>query len=270
VKRITAKSKALYPAIFVAAVLGLLLLPLGGYSGDFASFGKSFWGYPALLRGYVGARLFLFKDQIFEKTLVRPADWLIFSDDNSLNDYQNAHPFTESQLAEIQQSLDGFDTRLKARGIRFLVVVAPSKNTIYPEYVPAQLPLIGRESRLDQLVANQRLHGTTQILDLRPVLREARREHPVFYTTDTHWNQYGIYAGYRAVLEALHADFPALQPQSLDDFRYIELGIGSGDLGIIGTQRYIQEIAFELKPRCEIYDHPGEPMAWPDNGHPSP
>ncbi len=238
-----------YPAIFVAVFIGLLLVPLWGFSGSLADFPKAFWGYDALLRGYTSARLNLFKDIIFGDVLARPGPWLVYTGEASMDDYQNAQPFTEEELARIQQHLDGLDARLSEKGIRFLVVIVPGKNTIYPEHMPPSIPVLGGETRTDQVLDYQKAHGQAQILDLRPALREARAERTVYYATDTHWNPFGILAGYNVILQVLQEDFPSLQPHALADFEIVSWGVGGGDISKEWMQGLAQEEMFRLEPR---------------------
>lgn len=243
-----------YHALFVAVLIVLLLLPLQTFPGNFTDFPKMFWGYDALIRGYTAARFSLIKDQIFgdtfaERAFAAPGPWMVYTGEGSLDDYQITHPFTTSELARIQKNLDGLNERLKAKGIRFLVVIVPGKNTIYPEYMPGQVPVIGSESRTDQILAYQKEHGQAEILDLRPALWAARQERQVYYATDTHWNQYGILAGYTEILKALQKDFPNLQPHTLADFQPVSEGLGSGDLSKEWVQGLAQEEMVKLEPR---------------------
>ena len=251
VDAIWCRCRAHYPAIFVAVFLGMLLLPLRGFPGNFTDFPAQFWGYEELVRGYTGARFFVLKDQIFGDLFSRPGSWLVYTGETSMDDFQRTDPFTNDELARIQQNLDGLDERLRAQGITFLVVVVPGKNTIYPEKVPAQIAVLGSESRTDQLLAYQKQHGKASVLDLRAPLLEARKDHTVYYATDTHWNQYGILAGYQAIVTALQKDFANLKPHGPDDFRYVSKGQGSGDLSRQWMQGFAQEEMFRLDPLFE-------------------
>lgn len=40
----------------------------------------------------------------------------------------------------------------------------------------------------------------------------------MFFKTDTHWNSFGTYTGYRTILRRLSAAFPRLSPTPLSDF----------------------------------------------------
>jgi alginate O-acetyltransferase complex protein AlgJ len=240
-----------YPAVFVAVFIGLLFLPLRGFPGNFTDFSKMFWGYDTLIRAYSGARFSLLKDQIFGDAFVRPGPWLAYTGETSLDDYQNVDPFSSKDLARIQQNIAGLDARLGEQEIRFLVVIVPGKNTIYPEAMPREIPVLQKESRTDQVMAYQNQHGQGTILDLRPALRQAREARQVYYATDTHWNQYGIFAGYTEIMRALQKDFPNLKAHTLEDFQPVTRGLNSGDLSKEWTQGFAREEMIGLEPRFE-------------------
>jgi len=93
---------------------------------------------------------------------------------------------------------------LARRGIEYLFVVAPDKQSIYPEHAPMPLGLAGTASRLDRIIAS--LDGDrAELLDLREALRRAKAEADLYYRYDTHWNRYGAYVAYRAIIERVEA-----------------------------------------------------------------
>lgn len=237
-----------YQKWFIVVFLGICLLPLFDYRGDLKSLdsfflqGNRFWPVYSRIRQNV------FGDRFIGGGLVARDGWLLLANDFSLEDYQNTVPFTQEELYQIQQRIDSTTRFFKEQGITFLVVVPPNKNTIYPEMMPAQIEVIGAQSRLDQLLAYQRAHGQVQILDLRPALREARKEHLVYYRTDTHWNDYGAHAAYMAIIRELQKDFPFLQPHTLDQFRYVSDQERVGDIGFRWIQGARPEPYFSLKP----------------------
>lgn len=239
----------MYPRIFAAVFIMLVMTPLLGIKGDWSTINKDFFGYKVLYNVYSFTRRVVFRDVLFDEVLVGKGDWLILADRASLDDYQRVNLFTDEDLFQIQQRLDSIDTYLQSQGIRFMVMVVPNKNTIYPEYVPAGIPVIGSQSRLDQLIAYQQSHGGVQVLDLRPALLEARKQRMLFYRTDTHWNPYGAFTGYQQVMAALQKDFPNLKAHSLEDYRYGFDSNHLGDLSVAWVQSIQPEPFFELAPR---------------------
>lgn len=104
---------------------------------------------------------------------------------------------------------------LAARGVRFLAVAVPDKQTVYPEFVPPA----GRRrgpSPLDEMIARCRRDPELTVLDLREPLRAAKTAGDVYLRTDTHWNDRGAYAGYAATVRALAEWYPSLTPIDCD------------------------------------------------------
>jgi hypothetical protein len=89
-----------------------------------------------------------------------------------------------------------------------VMMVAPDKSTIYPEYMVPEMPQVA-PTRLDQLAAA--IAGTGVIfLDLRPALKAAKSSGPIYYKTDSHWTPLGAYVAVDELLRVLHPIFPEL------------------------------------------------------------
>jgi alginate O-acetyltransferase complex protein AlgJ len=145
-------------------------------------------------------------------------DWLFYADDGGLQDYVQAEPFTEDQLRQWQQTLERTRDWLGSRGTRFLFVLAPDKQMIYPELMPASLRRLHDQYRADQLLAHMRAHSTVEILDLRPALLAAKPRELLYHHYDTHWNDRGALIAYQQIASRLRRWFPTIEPMQREDF----------------------------------------------------
>jgi alginate O-acetyltransferase complex protein AlgJ len=145
-------------------------------------------------------------------------DWLFYADDGGIQDYVQAEPFTEAQLQQWQRTLERMRDWLASHGTRFLFVLAPDKQMIYPELMPASLHRLHDSYRADQFVAYMRAHSTVEILDLRPAILEAKPHELLYHRYDTHWNDRGALIGYRQIAMRLQKWFPAIAPLQRSDF----------------------------------------------------
>jgi alginate O-acetyltransferase complex protein AlgJ len=130
-------------------------------------------------------------------------------------------PFSSAQLDEWQQLLERRNKFFTERGIPFIVVIPPDKQSIYTEMMPEEFSRVGPKTRLDQLIDRLReTHSPVRLVDLRPVLLEAKKYHRIYFKTDTHWNDYGAFAAYPVILDAIQSVLPGrkLVPQPLSDF----------------------------------------------------
>ena len=158
--------------------------------------------------------------------------WLYLTRDcniDTLNDCLGVTRFSPAQLKVRQASLEERRDRLAAQGIKYLYVIAPNKESIYPEYLPGWLKP-SATNKVDQFVEHMRVHSTVPVLDLRPVLREARQHLPVYYKTDSHWNLPGALVASEAIITNQSNQIPGLVPLKLEGFEIQPVPGTDGDL----------------------------------------
>ncbi|GAB4501448.1 MAG: hypothetical protein Fur0035_09900 [Anaerolineales bacterium] len=172
----------------------------------FGEFENSFYKRNDLIGLNNGLHLRL-GDRVIQQALIGPDGWLNYSGDENIEDFQRLSVFQNQ--TEILGGLAHLNQLLKSQNIRLLIVVTPNKPTIYPESMPPGLPPAQRPAKLDVFFARLQAQGI-DFVDLRPALREARLRHELYYKSDTHWNGYGAFAAYGAIVQKLQPDFPAL------------------------------------------------------------
>ncbi|MBI5295794.1 MAG: hypothetical protein HY869_09985 [Chloroflexi bacterium] len=208
-----------YSLVFSIVVMAMLVSFLAVPDLDLASLSDNMRWRQDLIALYGSLRLKL-GDQVFNKAVVGKDGWIFYTGEFSIPDYQNSAPFSEERLQSIQKALDQLSSELEKQGKTLLVVIAPNKSTIYAQYMPAEIPVLGERSRLDQFTGYMQEHGSTRVIDLRQDLISASREHDVYYKVDTHWNDMGAYYAYREILDALSSRDPRLHSHPLSDFDY--------------------------------------------------
>ena len=242
----------LYPWFFIFAFFAILLVPLKDLNFNPNEIGDGFYGRSRLISFVTDFRLQM-GDRVFPKAIVGEDGWLFFTAEKNVDFYQNTQPFTDEELQLIQEHLSAVTARYAAEGIRLLVVVPPSKHSIYPEYYPAEITVLGDKSRLDQLVAYLAEHGDTQILDLRPALLTAKQAQQVYYATDTHWNLIGAFTAYHEIIAELGRTHPSLIPYNLTDFKVSTSSPVLFDIAQnIGSKKWREE-KIELTPKDERF-----------------
>jgi len=145
---------------------------------------------------------------------------------------------SEPELAQWKTYLEERQNRRSARNIKSIFVIAPDKQSIYPEMLPVYLLPKG-STRVDQLIAYLReTHSPANVLDLRPVLLEAKHDGLVYFPQDTHWNGRGYFAAYRAISRRLQEWFPDLPVQALGtNFDIKRTYNPLGDWGLVARRR---------------------------------
>jgi hypothetical protein len=206
-----------YAKFFISIFLGILLLPLRTLALDPYAIEDSF--YPrARLVSWTSDLLLTIGDRVYPKAIVSDDGWLVYTAEGDIEDYQKTESFSGEELTRIQQGLDALSAQYAEEGIMLIVIIPPNKNTIYPERVPSEIPVLGEASKLDQLVGYLRVNGKQQILDLRTPLLAAKAERQIYYATDTHWNDYGAYIAYSAIMQELQKKFPNLNANPISSF----------------------------------------------------
>ena len=192
------------------------------------------------------------KDKIFTGLIANQDGWLAYTGEKSLDDFQNADQFTSGELENIRARLNNLCSKLTESGIKLIIVVPPNKNTIYPEYMPFEITQMNKESRLDQVMTIWSDTDNCKMVDLRNILFEAKKNNKVYYSTDTHWNQFGAFLAYQELAKIMKIDFPAIKVRSLSDFQ-LGLSIFSGDLrggnfGHFDLSEETVNLQFKFKP----------------------
>jgi len=186
-----------------------------------------------------------------ERVLLGRDGWLYLNKcDQGIQSTRAANPFTPQDLEQWRKVLERRRDWFREQGVVYVFAVAPDKTTIYPEHLPPSITRLNPKTRLEQLVEHVAGHSDVTVVDLRPALLAAKRQRPVYYQTDTHWNGWGEYLAYRELMNAVSNRFPELGPRPQSAFR-LEMHPGqfSGDLaGMAGLNDYLSEDDVKLIP----------------------
>lgn len=203
-----------------------------------------------LLRWNRRLRLRLLGVSPVDKVMIGHDGWLFLTSNQAL-DYQRAAPFSAADLELWAQALTEQQRRLASRGILFLFVLAPNKHSLYPEVLPPRGRAVWTSSRADQLLEHLRRQTDLEVVDLRTILAAAKAQERVFYKLDTHWNDYGNYLAYQAVIERLAERLPRVGPPSpIADYERRQRRVSTGDLArMLGLEGEVYEMSVFLHPR---------------------
>lgn len=152
---------------------------------------------------------------------------LIGSFDN-VTDYMGLIPFSNRELDEWLVCLEERYYWLQEYGIDYVFVLAPTKALVYPEKLPARIlemkEKVSKPTRYEQLVAYLKAHSVVPVVDLQTPLVQAKEQESLdallYYKTDFHWNNYGSFLAYQAIVNEINRAYPkyALKAASLDEF----------------------------------------------------
>ena len=162
--------------------------------------------------------------------------WLFYNsakDGVNLPDFMGSVPFSADDIKSIEIKMKTLQEEFRKRKIVFVVALAPSKHTIYPEMLPDEvLSKKGKLTRADQIDEVLPRIGV-RFVDLRNELTREKESNkiPLYYLTDTHWNNLGAFYGYQRLADAIHQELPNFRGLSYDDFDVkVERNPGEGDI----------------------------------------
>ncbi len=183
--------------------------------------------------------------------LLGRATWLFYTTFAPGTNYNGVRPFTTAELDQWQHVLEQRRDWLERRGCRYLVFIPPDKQTIYPEYLSPVYQSSHAQSRLDQLLAHLREHGSkVEVLDIRQPMRAVKTAERLYHRTDSHWNDRGAFIGYQHLVGALSRWFPQLQPAPRWNFEETTTRKPGGDLAtMVDLAEYDGEEWLSLVPR---------------------
>jgi hypothetical protein len=131
---------------------------------------------------------------------------------DNIADYMGQIPFSLDELRQWKRALEERKYWLKERGIDYVFVLAPTKALVYPEYLPSNLQRVSKgTTRYDQLSHYLRTTSNIHFFDVLPALLKAKEERAyplLFYKTDFHWNFYGAFIAYQAIMDEVRKIFP--------------------------------------------------------------
>lgn len=158
--------------------------------------------------------------------------FLFFAGDQALEQHRGLRPFTDAELQNWAEQLEARRKWIEGLGAHYLFVIAPDKQTVYPEEVPDRYgPL--RNASSERLLEYLQRHTSVKILDLRQPLRAARADGVVFNRTDSHWNDAGAFVGYTNIVHALNSWYPQMTARPRASFSVESTRPWNGDLALM-------------------------------------
>ncbi|MEZ5406333.1 MAG: hypothetical protein R3F23_09305 [Verrucomicrobiia bacterium] len=106
----------------------------------------------SLLQGYNWLLAGGLKQSTTEDIVIGKKGWLYTANDDTLLDYQGLLTLSQEELEFFRRTLEERRDWLKKRNCRFLFILTPDKQSIYPEYLPKYLQDRKKETRADQLI----------------------------------------------------------------------------------------------------------------------
>lgn len=167
-----------------------------------------------------------------EGALIGRKGWLFLCNDSNdgLGQYRGERRLDSEELETYRalfEARGGFFAKL---GLPYLFAIAPGKERVHFEFLPAGLRRSTLALPADQLMHLLHSRSSIEALDLLPSVMDAKCRGPVFYRSDSHWNHFGALAAVTAIIGRVRRYFPAVPPVEFDHYVWKELSFEHGDL----------------------------------------
>ena len=205
---------------------------------------------------------YIFSQSSSDDVLIGKDGWLFYTsekDGNPVKQSTGEWMFTEKQLKKIAKNLKKTKKTLENQGIRFVLFIAPNKETIYKDELPSFYQNENTKSCVDQLVEYLKENTDIEVVYPKEELLEARKEHEDiewYHKLDTHWNSAGAYIGAENLAKALNIEMPVFEELTLEKQTW-----DTGDLAQMlnitiknGDTNYTLSNISDRETECEKWD----------------
>jgi len=180
---------------------------------------------------YNQIKTYTFNDSLAKQVIIGKNGWMFNYE--TVADYKKINRVADENLAKMLAKLKDMDIDCRNAGISFYLVIAPNKNTIYPEKMPINMGVRNTTSRLDQIceyiTKYSDIKFATYIRDNSNVdfqndgiirqLNDAKNNRNVYYKTDTHWNQNGAFIAAQVLInDFISRDFDNIEKLKIENY----------------------------------------------------
>lgn len=183
------------------------------YTDDFESYYNDHFGFRSLLLKLdTFVKIHLLHISLASSVQMGRDHWLYYKDWVT---FRGGVELTNEDMEHWRRTFEARRDWLAKKGIRYVVLIGPNKDTIYPEYQPLPLNPSHVKSQVQQLEDYLAAHSDFRIISPRErLLREKKSGPLLYYPNDSHWDLRGAYLGYFELATALRKWFPEIKPMA--------------------------------------------------------
>lgn len=239
------------------------------YPSDLKNYFNDHFGFRnAFIKMNFYIRYKIMRESPTNRVVLGKNDWLFYTNDRAMDDYRGITRFDDGKLEEIAKIYQDKKDYLAKKGIRYLLVLVPNKETIYGEWMPDSMYKIRTRSGMDEITEYLEKNTSVDFLDLRDVLLENKGKEQLFLKTSSNWNDYGAFLGYQEIMKIVSEWFPEARPDSLSGFRVVRREVPGDDLArMMGGAHHFREqdiflVPAEARKARKIYTDTGAPITY--------
>ncbi|MDM8533944.1 DHHW family protein [Clostridiaceae bacterium HSG29] len=205
---------------------------------------------------------FLTKDIRSRQVLLGEDNWLFYkseTDGNSISDFQGVNYLAHNEMENIKKNLLETNSKLKNKGIQFVVMIPPNKELVYADKMPDSIKKIKEKNRTDVLVSYLKNNTDITIIYPKQELCQLSKDYQLYYKYDTHWNQLGAYIAEQQLLHFLGKERDYLERQFISEHDLIQHESASNGLAnMIKMKWYFNNAKEYLVDKSTAIDNYGD------------
>ncbi|QHJ83394.1 MAG: hypothetical protein [Bacteriophage sp.] len=193
-----------------------------------------------------------------ENVVVGKDGWLFLGDRHAyvMSESRGMKPFNQDRMDRFAEARTKWDGFVKSQGgLGYFVSIAPNSHTIYREMMPDWAYKSKASPNVEYLLSQSKKDRT--LADLSSSIKRYKNSshEPLYYKTDTHWNEFGAWYGYQDLQRKISETLPSLHWLSPDDIHLSFSEKLGGDLSrFLHITPYVKdtEVSVRIKRESEL------------------
>lgn len=185
------------------------------YSSNFESYYNDHLPFRSIIRNiWTKFNFYVLNESTSSSVLIgkndgdRSLTWLFYQDDNEssnpVKETQAILAFSEEEKENISNKIVETTEEFEKRGIQTYFVVIPNKENLYKEKLPDNIRIYEEETRAEKIVNYlQNEKNMNNVIYIKEDLENSKEKGLLYYRQDTHWNDYGAFIGFKAILNKI-------------------------------------------------------------------
>jgi len=204
----------------------------GRYPEEFDAYFRDHFGWrERLIRWNNLLKFYALGEAPVDRVIIGGSGWFFYSnprDGMDIRNFAGRWPHTGADIEAWLERQDEREQEYARHGARYLIAIAPDKQSVYPDQVPYRY---GPHAPgvLDELLRRAAAHPRLHVLDLRPAL-QAHADRQLYFKGDSHWNAHGAFLAAQAIAEALRPELPTVGAIRREDYVVSATPATGGDL----------------------------------------
>lgn len=128
--------------------------------------------------------------------------WFFYTPDYNIEIATGEYPLDEAHLKEIAEAQQAISDHYKEEGREYVLVLTPSKASIYPEYLFGEYSVT--TTPIDIVADYLKEHTDVVVINTKDTLLSHKPDGQLFLKEDTHFTQLGAYYCYTAIVNGLN------------------------------------------------------------------